>query len=99
MGLGPGAGRAHLFCLFRLILVSTLQHQASSNAGPQEWSAQTCHRMLSFGTQVSHILAVCGLPGRNRREPVQMEEGFRQSLVLGERGGVIALLLHLELLQ
>ena len=55
--------------------------------------------MLSLRALVFFVPAGCDSPGRSRRERAQMEEGFRQSLVLGERGGVIALLLHSELLQ
>ena len=44
-------------------------------------------------------LAGCGPPGRSRREPEQMEEGFRWCLVLCGSGGERALLIHCYHLQ
>ena len=59
----------------------------SSKAGPQGWLAQTCRKTLKD-------LDGCGPPGRSRREPARMEEGFCRCLVLGGSGGERALLIH-----
>ena len=81
MGLGPGGGKVRFSCLFSSVSSPTLPHWANSIVGPQGCLAQTCHKESNFGAHISPLLEYCAPPGRSRREPAPMEEGFHQSLV------------------